>query len=264
MGLESTRFFLASRTAFLISGDHLKVTVAETNPSVFTYQASNSTFKVGSASAIDHRGYFLTAAHCVKKEAPYLLFGLGRQLQAEPARVVWRGDVSKGEPDLALLWVPRTLDRVFEWASDFKAGDQVVAVGPNYHPPFDIKVVCFAGTLNECTTRSGIGPRARSISHNAPLHGGDSGGPLVDLDGRLIAINVRVERTFSFLHPLGKRLSFADHPDLPWLYQLIEGHAATQSRAVNQSPNPRSSGDDGVASRLQVEPVCLAPPDRRR
>jgi hypothetical protein len=54
--------------------------------------------------------------------------------------------------------------------------------------------------------------------------------------GRLIGINVKAGRIFSPLHPFGRRLSLAEHPDLAWLQQLIEGHAA-QAKVANQSPN---------------------------
>ena len=67
-------------------------------------------------------------------------------------------------------------------------------------------------------------------------------GPLADLEGRLIGINVRVVRTFSPLHPLGRRFSVAEHPDPAWLQQLMGGHAAL-AKAGSQSPNQRASGD---------------------
>jgi len=225
VGSETLQDFLTARTAVLMAGQHLKLTAAETNSGEFSYQASSRGLVLGSAAAVDHRGYFLTAAHCVGQEPTYLLFGRRGQWQVETARLVWRGDVSRGEPDLALLWVPRKLDQVFDWASGFEVGEPVVALGQNYQPPLDIEIVSFAGTLQASGAGSTTRLGARSICHTAPLRKADSGGPLAGVAGRLIGINVKAGRIFSPLHPLGRRLSLAEHPDLAWLQQLIEGHA---------------------------------------
>jgi S1-C subfamily serine protease len=223
---ETTKDFLTSRTAFLLTGDRLSFTQSGTNQENFNYHAASGKLDYGSATAIDRRGYFLTAAHCVGKEAPYLVFGPGSHLQAERASVVWRGDTSKGEPDLAVLYVPSAINEVFEWASDCKAGDRVFAVGPNYEQRFNFKVVCIAGAIANRSANSEANVPL-SISHTAPLHKGDSGGPLADANGQLIGINVRGMRTFSILHPLGKRLGYAKRPDVAWLKQVIDGHAAS-------------------------------------
>jgi len=238
-GLAPTKDFLTSRTAVLISGQHLAVSPSATNTEVFHFNAESPRFETGCATPVDRRGYFLTAAHAVGKEPPWLVFGPGNKLQAERAHVVWRGVVTNGEPDLALLWVPCPLGEVFEWASDFKAGDRVIGVGANQRPPsLDFQVVCFTGTLRESGSKSEAEGGRCAVFHTAPLHKGDSGGPLVALDGRLIGINVRCTKVFALLHPLGKRLNCAEHPSLSWLSELIEGHAGAQNRASAQRPNP--------------------------
>jgi S1-C subfamily serine protease len=236
--------YLLSRTAVLITGDHLRLTASETNPGAIDFQASSRKLGRGCAAAVDHRGYFVTAAHAVGKEPTYLVFlGHRGQLQVEAAHVVWRADVSKGEPDLALLQVPRRLGQVFDWVSDFQVGKPVVAVGQDYQPPLHIKMVCFAGALEASEAESGTRLGARSVRHSAPLRNGDSGGPLADLQGRLIGINVKTRRTFSPLHPLGTRVGVAEHPDLTWLKRLIDENAA-EARLTNQSPN-KDGGADG-------------------
>src|SRR5437016_584014 len=77
IGHETTKDFLTSRTAFLMTGHHLTITQSATNHENFTYHALNGNFDFGSATAIDRRGYFLTAAHCVGGESPCLVFGPG-------------------------------------------------------------------------------------------------------------------------------------------------------------------------------------------
>jgi hypothetical protein len=86
---------------------------------------------------------------------------------------------------------------------------------------------------------------ARSIRHNAPLREGDSGGPLADVDGRLIGINVKAGRIFSPLHLLGRKVGVAERPDLAWLRQLIERHAAP-AKAASPGPKLGVSGDGGI------------------
>jgi len=237
-GLAPTKDFLTSRTAVLITGDHLTITLSATNSGRFDFKAAGPAFQFGCATPIDRRGYFLTAAHAVGKEPPWVIFGPGDTLQAQHAQVVWQGVVTNGEPDLALLWVPCGLGEIFDWAADFKEGDRVIAVGANHRPPsLDLQVVCITGILRECGNDSGA-EEDRRVFHSAPLHRGDSGGPLVGLDGGLIGINVRCARVFSILHPFGKRLNCAEHPALPWLRELIERHVGEQARRSAQRPNP--------------------------
>jgi hypothetical protein len=225
LGLESTKDFLTSCTARLFSAEHLTITFSATNPCVFSFQTSDSTIVIGCATAVDRRGYFLTVAHAVGREPPWLVFGVGNRLQAKRARVVWRGEVSKGEPDLALLCVPCGLEQVFEWGPHFSPGDRVLGAGLDYDSLAGPKLVCFAGMLKGSETSSEARAHARAVFHTAPLHHGDSGGPLVDWEGRLIGINVKASKEFSLLHPLGRRLNRTEHPDLRRLQQLIERDA---------------------------------------
>ena len=199
---------------------------------VITYdQARKSVGAIGTAAAIDHRGYFLTAAHCVEKGPFLLLFFDKGQLQAQPARVVWRGDYAKKQPDLALLQVSFPLQDVFEWASAFTNGERIVAVGVNLGPDRLIKSQCVAGKVLRLDTGSEtIFPHSTRVSYDAPLHPGDSGGPLVSTDGHLVVINYnevigRLWRLFA----VGTVSSDAERPDLEWLRHLIQQDAAVQS-----------------------------------
>lgn len=234
LGLESTEEFLTSRTALLFSGEDLTITPTLTNAHVFDFKAASSSIAIGCAAVVDRRGYFLTVAHAVGKEPPWLVFGPADRMQAQRARVVWHGGVSKGGPDLTLLFVPCMLEPVFEWAAHFDPGDRVLAAGLEYRALAGPKVVCFAGMLKACEAGPGTGAHATAVFHTAPLHHGDSGGPLVDQEGHLIGINAKASREFSLLHPLGQRLNRAERPDLPWLRQLIEADAVTSSKVVNR------------------------------
>ena len=109
LGVEGTQDFLTSRTARLFSAKDLTLASSGINPSVFSLQTSNSTIVVGCAAAVDQRGYFLTVAHAVGQQPPWLVFGTGTNSWAKRARIVWRGEVSKGEPDLELLCAPCAL-----------------------------------------------------------------------------------------------------------------------------------------------------------
>jgi S1-C subfamily serine protease len=263
IGQEATTNFLLSRTAFLITGVHLALTLSATEPGVFNYSVANKKIEFGSAAAVDRRGYFLTAAHCVGNEPLYLVFGRGSELRAERASIVWRGNSSKKEPDLAVLCVPHTIGHVFEWATNYKVGDQVIAVGPNYNHQPDFKVVCFSGSILECLKSSATKAGEISISHSAPGHKGDSGGPLVDRDGRLLAINVAGGRWFTLSHPVGRKATYATHPDLVWLYRVIDEHAAAQSKTLNQKSNEAASGSGGSPPLLQTESAQPALPEQK-
>jgi hypothetical protein len=71
----------------------------------------------------------LTAAHCVRKGQVWLAFSRDGKSQLERARVVWRGDETKREPDLAILCVPHSIGPTFQWAEEFTNGSPVVDVG---------------------------------------------------------------------------------------------------------------------------------------
>ena len=61
-GLEVIEDFLTSRTARLFSAEDLTITSSGTNPSVFTFQTSNSTIVLGCAAAVDSRGINVRAS----------------------------------------------------------------------------------------------------------------------------------------------------------------------------------------------------------
>jgi S1-C subfamily serine protease len=242
VGQVSLQEFLRARSAVQFEGDQLNVTIHGTDH----FTVKGTIFGVGAATAIDRRGYFLTAAHCVEKGTCLLLFLDKGQFQAQTAQVVWRGDESKNQVDLALLRVPCPLQDVFEWTPTFTNGERIVAAGLNVLPNNRIKSQCMAGKILRLDTGSEtVLPHYICISHDAPLHAGDSGGPLVSTDGRLVGINSDVvigrPRLLSF--SVETLSGDAERPDLEWLRQLIEQDAAAQSGAkTNQFKERAENG----------------------
>ena len=243
VGQVSLREFLRARSAVVFESDQLSF---GTNSRHFWLRGT--VLGMGSATAIDRRGYFLTAAHCVQKGPFLLLFFDKGQPQVRPARVVWRGDDSQKQPDLALLQVPFPLQDVFGWTPTFTNGERIVAAGVNVLPDHVMKSQCMAGKILRLDTGSEtVLPHYICISHDAPLGPGDSGGPLVSTDGRLVGINSDVvigrPRWLSF--SVETLSSDAERPDLEWLSQLIQQDAAAQSGAKTNQFKERA-GDGGV------------------
>jgi hypothetical protein len=160
-----------------------------------------------------------------------LLFFYEGQVVAATVRVVWRGDVSKGQPDLALLDAALPLEHVFEWTPDFTNGDDIVTLGLNVLGPHRVKNEALAGKIVGVTDGSEAGmPHYLSIAVAAPFLREDNGGPLAAPDGRLIGIDVN-SGTLVQGNNSGPVIGTAQRPDLDWLKQLIEQDVAKQSGA---------------------------------
>jgi S1-C subfamily serine protease len=180
---------------------------------------------VGCAAMIDPRGYFLTAAHCLVHKNVYLIFRNPKTAQGMPARIVWRGNVKAGEPDLAILRVEQPLNNAFNWADEVRNNEPVIAVGLGWtNKPFrQIRHFdLMAGqVLNVSKSESAIG--GSKVSHDVPLQSGDSGGPLVDANGRLIGINVEgTPRQVHWVLPKRMFPAKTERPDQKWLQEIIE------------------------------------------
>lgn len=234
VGNVAIRDFLLSHYAVMITSDAITLTPSATNPSELAFDSPRR-FSIGSAAAVDRRGYFLTAAHCLEGGRPYLaVFRPGAKTKVERPRVVWRGDGSKGEPDLAVLHVTFPLDRAFEWAPEFRTGDTVLAAGPNFDQPCEVKLDCFAGKIAELSKPAETVTRQIRIACIGPSHRGDSGGPLVNVDGRLLGINVEGRGDFVISRLAFKRYTYALRPDPAWLRQVIDQDFAARSAATQR------------------------------
>ena len=66
VGQDSLRHFLIARSAVLLQAHELRVSAGSTNNSHLASLVGTNAWR-GNAAAIDRRGFFLTAAHCVQK-----------------------------------------------------------------------------------------------------------------------------------------------------------------------------------------------------
>lgn len=232
VGAQNIRDFALLRYAFIMSAEDLVFKPSETGEVSFTAAKDLS---YGSAAAADSRGYFLTAAHCVKDSPPYLVFRSSGKLRVERARVVWRGDASRKEPDIAILHVSHPVDHVFSWAHDLKVGDTVLGVGPSYEKSLHMGAQCFAGRTSKLTAKTQTEPHHIVISHTGPGRLGDSWGPLLSSDGRLLGINVRVGLEYSIPRLSFEQWTYAIQPDLVWLADVIDRDFTKSSAPATSS-----------------------------
>lgn len=221
-GEDSLPRYLGLRTAFVIAGVDIDFKSSPQNPNRFTFQprvAQTSSPNYGTTAAIDARGYFLTAAHVVRRGPVMLVLNDGKGVRAYPARLVWFGFDAPGHPDLALIHIDAPLSAAFSWSTDNRAGEAVFSSGVNYgdkdRPDFSFNVL--AGTLEAVPAATTPEVPAKFVSR-IPLHRGDSGGPLIDTRGGLIGVNSAFEFGFaSILGWRGKLLGHSLRPHIGWV-----------------------------------------------
>jgi S1-C subfamily serine protease len=231
VGEESLWNYLIYRSGILVGAESVDVT----STSEYTSHFNSTNSYYGTAAAIDERGYFLTAGHCLEKGHVWLAFLRDGKLQMERARVVWRGNEKKREPDLAVLCVSHPIGPVFQWAAAFTNGSPVVDVGlrledDSHHSQPQL----MAGRVlkvSEALSADSLGYTV--VSHSSPLRPGDSGGPLVLSDGRLLGINFFVRTDFQWNHLSFEQHSEAHRPDLVWLRKVIDADAALFPREIS-------------------------------
>ena len=216
--------YLFDRSVVLLSAKRLETTL-DTNSLTLTYSRASH----GIATAIDRRGYFLTAAHAVHGQV-WLAFAREGKLELKQARIIWRGDVKKGEPDLAILSISTRIDQAFEWATELTNGTPIVDLGCLTDRSGGVRRQCLAGKILEVSEGSCAAlPRYTVVAHDSPLRPGDSGGPLALSDGRLLGINVKGWHVMDWGH-LSFKFEFehgeAHRPDLVWLRKVIDADAA--------------------------------------
>ncbi|MDO8545401.1 MAG: serine protease [Opitutaceae bacterium] len=223
VGAEPLQDFLTQRTAVLIGGmpaDAVSTVCTESVASAL--KAVHGRYAVGSATAIDARGYFLTAAHCLEWQPLHVVRADGARIRLSMARVVWRGDPSAEGGDLAVLAIDESLRGHFSWADPVEAGEPVVGVGPNYDAAADFGLGCFSGRTLKLEKHAEVEPRGTTVFHSGPMHLGDSGGPLATTGGQLIAVNVGDIHELNLLRLSHEKASRAHRPNLEWLRQLVE------------------------------------------
>ena len=177
VGSESLREFVLQRTALLVNINDLKV-LDEEDPSQFVVGGNlneSGDLVFGSAAAIDRRGYFVTAAHCVEDRKVSLVFWNGTEPEAKAARVVFQGKRPLGESDFAVLHVPTRLSDVFRWGAMPEPGTEVVSAGVSDRGAlFALEPV--GGRIMGVEDRDYEGIRSAILSHDSPLERGNSGG----------------------------------------------------------------------------------------
>lgn len=227
IGQADAGTFIQSRVALLISSDQNPANKwLARDPLV----PGGSSF--GCAAAIDQRGYFLTAAHCVTHKFVYLILYDSWTTWALHARVVWQGNLRKGQPDLAILQVQRTLDHTFDWADEVNKDEPVMAVGLAWtnHPSRDLRGFELMGGKILDSSKLKAKEGDFNVATDVPLQPGDSGGPLVNSDGQLIGINVQGTPPFvNLLLPERIFPMLAERPNRKWLQKTIEEDVASHS-----------------------------------
>lgn len=239
MGGVDVTDFIQARTAMIVAGVALEAgkNTQDGDTTLASYRFpshSPGPWSRGSATAIDPRGYFMTAAHCIEPE-PLTLIYLDRDTMklAPNVRVVWRGNPKAGEPDLAVLCIGRPIRVFFEWTAPPPDGTAVIASGMNGNLDSEVnELQSTAGKVLDTIQHEGKTPAASfdTICHEAPVRAGDSGGPLITREGKLIAVTT--DRGIAALRPISPP-GFAMQPNLPWLQSLIDADAAAHP---GQSP----------------------------
>jgi S1-C subfamily serine protease len=219
IGAEPIQRFFMNRTALLVSGIAFPRTASPDDPSRYNVVAFASRYST--ATAIDSRGYFLTTAHSIKDRAPDLVFYRDGHIEIVGSRIVWRGDASKHEPDVAILHVPRRIDSVYEWAPLPTPGPVAFIAGLHFDESGVYRLTSAAGKVTYISRPSKHAPATTTIYHEAPLQRGNSGGPLVASDGRLLGINTQIQLSIFQLRPLG----LARRPDPDWIRLVIDADA---------------------------------------
>lgn len=234
VGAESMHNYIVARSAFLIGAEQLKVLPAVKTSATYrrNFRVRSSDVHCGTASAIRSDGYFLTAAHNIQGAAPHLAFFQDGRIQFHQSRVVWRGDVAKREPDLAVLHVPVRLKAVLEWAPEVERGMLAFAGGLDCEAGPKFQLVTLSGQVSGVAKPSWLHRGRTTIFHRSPVHVGDSGGPLVSEQGQLLGINVELRPSSVFRGLRATPLSVAHRPDPAWLKQVIEADAAARRKAI--------------------------------
>ena len=185
-------------------------------------------FGYGKATAVDARGYFLTAAHCVRREPVYLIWtedagGIPRS-QLLRARVVFQGEAAGTGTDLAVLRVGQQVGPVFAWGEVPPVGTPVASVGQDSAPAgnYGIAMDLLGGRLLGQSAHPEAAPPRVTLFHTALIQRGDSGGPVLDFAGRLLAINVAYATGEESFGAAIRVHATAHRPDLAWLGGVIE------------------------------------------
>jgi S1-C subfamily serine protease len=227
--------FLQRRTAVIVSGamPHL-VSARDREVNLRFDPVAADGFDIGSATAVDFPGYYLTAAHCVPRRPVFLLLPSGSGATIIPARVVW--SAPKDSPfDIAIIQgnTGNTAYFTLEDPPSFAAGCDVVTAGSNGLAGGRL-LESFKWTAPAAGQSPATAPTPAAIAyvHSAPLAEGDSGGPLTTSTGELIGVEVLARGIL-----LGSTQGIALRPDAAWLANVIaEDHLEHPATQPSETP----------------------------
>jgi S1-C subfamily serine protease len=223
-GGTSAVSFINSRTALIIAGTKAEQLSEGPHQDGVRVVGKGS---VGIATAIDPRGYFLTATHVLNREPVYAIVVEEERTTLKTPRIVWRGTTARGEPDLTILFIS-THAPAFTWAREIQIDDGVFSAGPTEPKAMDFRLAVIAGKIRSISERAG-NPMSVRLEHTVPIRPGDSGGPILNTDGKLIAISTAGRGKFNlFKFDLTFWGGAALRPDLDWLQAKIDADAATR------------------------------------
>lgn len=233
VGGRSLENYATWRTAYLIAGVSLKERdITDDDEEVGLSGDITGDVAFGSAVAIDKRGYFATAAHCIGESGSELriIFQVGKAMLVRKARIVYLGEGETDDSDFAIVHVAETLPNIFSWAETVEAGDRAMLVGAkngdSEELDFNFEMVAAGGSVNEVVDFSPPNELFRQVRHTVPLNHGNSGGPLFRDDGRLLAINYGARGRLRPLRAPVVIYGGSIRPDLEWLRQMIDKDAA--------------------------------------
>ncbi|MEO0796406.1 MAG: serine protease [Verrucomicrobiota bacterium] len=230
VGSDSIRSYTIDRTAILIAGIEQATISPSTgeNTSKVSYDGKPSGF--GSAVAIDPRGYFLTAAHCIDGPHVTLLMMRDNGLESFSARVVYLGDPDSEVADIAILHIQQGLNDAFTWSASAQLNEPVISAGSwdrsssntDQESSVRIRMSLIGGHIVDLGDYSEGGINYRKIEHESPIIMGYSGGPLINTGGELLGINLAGTDFFIDPFNLVPEIAEASRPDLDWLTQTID------------------------------------------
>lgn len=225
IGAEPLGAFLKQRTAVLVSGWPVAASKSVEQSLFIEFKPEpNRVLTCGHAAAIDSRGYFLTAAHCLEHPVNYLVYSDGQSARIAIPRIVAKMWDPAKNIDLAIIHVDAKLRNVFALATpdEIHAGEpaltagsgKIFAVSSNLTNWGLVRSVCLAGRVAFLTE---LGDGIKLVCSDIPSHPGDSGSPLVSTNGTLMGVHSGVWTDWR-----GKGRAVANRPSDSWLSSIIE------------------------------------------
>jgi hypothetical protein len=209
--------WLAARTAGVLTD--FTIVTATAGPADVRFDSC------ATAASLTPDGYFLTAAHCVRRRPWLWVSRPGGGFDARPVRVVWAGSPGERALDLAILKSDQAAPATFAWADarDFPDGAELVTMG--FGTALDVAGKLRAhGSAGRATQDpfpvervSPTAPTVIAVVYDAPITAGDSGGPVATLSGGLAGVNIGTVDDW-----IGRSRGVAFRPDPAWIAARIE------------------------------------------